>query len=172
VKIDATIAMEAKKQLLQHFLAALAYRTQKAVRGASDKFPEFRAAEKVRTPHELVHHMDSVLGYAATFFLGGSYRVPQLADFNDELERFHATLSDLSGLIAKESEWERITPEQLLQGPMSDAMTHAGQLAMLRRLASDPVPPENFIFAEVDVANLGPDQPEAAKPDEEWPERP
>jgi hypothetical protein len=164
--------MEAKKQLLQHFLAALAYRTQKALRGASDSFSSFRAGEKVRTPHELVCHMNSVLGYAATFFVGGAYRVPQLPDFNEEVDRFHATLNDLAGLVAKESAWERISPEQLLQGPLSDAMTHAGQLAMLRRLASDPVPPENFIFAEIDVANLSPDQPKPARPDEDWPERP
>jgi hypothetical protein len=51
-------------------------------------------------------------------------------------------------------------------------MTHAGQLAILRRLAGHPVPPENFIFAEINPANLGPDQPLPAQPDDDWPERP
>ena len=64
------------------------------------------------------------------------------------------------------------TPERLLQGPLADAMTHAGQLAMLRRLAGNPVAPENFVFAQVDASNLGPDQPMPARPDKEWPERP
>ena len=32
----------------------------------------------------------------------------------------------------------RISDEQFLQGPLADAMTHAGQLAMLRRLAGAP----------------------------------
>jgi hypothetical protein len=164
--------MESKRELLQHFLAALAYRTQKALRGASDSFSSFRAGEKVRTPHELVCHMNSVLGYAGTFLLGGSYRVPQLADFGEEVERFHTTLTNLARLIAEESAWERITPEQLLQGPLSDAMTHAGQLAMLRRLAADPVPPENFVFAEIDAANLSSDQSQPARPDKDWPEHP
>jgi len=50
-------------------------------------------------------------------------------------------------------------------------MTHVGQLAMLRRLAGHPVPPENFIYAEVDPANLSPQQPQPARPDAEWKER-
>src|ERR1700719_4568276 len=57
-----------ERKMLCHFLAALAYRTQKAVRGASPDFPRFRAAPAVRTPHELINHMTSVLGYATTFF--------------------------------------------------------------------------------------------------------
>ena len=164
--------MDEKRVLLLHFLAALAYRTQKALRGAPEGFASFRAAPKVRTPHELVSHMDSVLGYARTFFVGGSYRVPPLPQFSAEIERFHSTLADLARLVAQGSEWKGITPEQLLQGPLSDAMTHAGQLAMLRRLAGYPVPPENFVLAEIDPANLGPDQPQPARLDDDWPERP
>ncbi|MBL8113082.1 MAG: hypothetical protein JNK60_09375 [Acidobacteria bacterium] len=158
--------------LLKHFLAALAYRTQKALRGCGASYPSFRAAPDVRTPHELLNHMDSVLGYARTFFVGGTYRVPPLPEFEAEIRRFHETLADLSRLVGEEKDWKAITPRQLLQGPLSDAMTHAGQLALLRRLSGDPVPPENFIFAEVSDANLGPDQPLPAAPDPVWPERP
>ena len=164
--------MDDKRALLRHFLAALAYRTQKALRGAPAEFGSFRAGPRVRTPHELVCHMNSVLGYATTFFLGGSYHEPPLTHFGAEVHRFHATLGRLAHLIGETTDWGRISPEQLLQGPLSDAMTHAGQLAMLRRLAGHPVAPENFVFAEVDPANLGPDQPTPARPDEEWPERP
>ena len=64
------------------------------------------------------------------------------------------------------------TPARLLQGPFADAMTHAGQLALLRRLAGSPVPPENFIVANVDPTNLGPDQPSPVSPDRRWPEAP
>jgi hypothetical protein len=56
----------------------------------------------------------------------------------------------------------------MLQGPFSDAMTHAGQLAILRRLFGDPIPPENFIVADIDPQNLGPDQPDPVSPDKEW----
>src|SRR5260370_6237158 len=61
--------MGQKQTLLHHFLAALAYRTQKALRGAPAEFASFRAASKVRTPHELIRHMDDVLGYSRTFFI-------------------------------------------------------------------------------------------------------
>jgi len=59
----------------------------------------------------------------------------------------------------------------MLQGPFSDAMTHAGQLAMMRRLAGSPVAPENFIFAKITPENLSSDQPHPASPDKEWPEK-
>ncbi len=65
--------MEVKRKLLNHFLAALAYRTQKALRDAPVDFGSFRALEGVRTPAELVRHMTSVLGYARTHFTGGHY---------------------------------------------------------------------------------------------------
>lgn len=161
-----------RKALLRHFLAALAYRTQKALRGCSETFPSFRAAPQTRTPLELVRHMNSVLGYARTFFRGGAYRPDPLVDLESEVRRFHGTLADLARDIEGESGWKGITPERLLQGPLSDAMTHAGQIALLRRLAGDPIPPENFVFADISAANLTADQALPAAPDSEWPERP
>jgi len=163
--------MEDHGKLLRHFLAALAYRTQKALRGAPPEFSNFRAAPQVRTPHELVHHMDSVLGYACTFFIGGAYRPPEFPDFLSAVAHFHQTLENLARHV-EAAEFRNITPEILLQGPLSDAMTHAGQLAMLRRLYGSPVPPENFIFATISPANLGSDQPLPVAPDKDWPERP
>jgi len=150
--------MDDKQTLLHHFLAALAYRTQKALRNAPPDFGSFRAAPQVRTPHELIHHMDSVLGYSRTYFIGGAYRPPVLPDFQAAIAHFHATLTDVARHIEIGTQLHEISAEILLQGPFSDAMTHAGQLALLRRLAGSPVPPENFIFAEIDSANLGPDQ--------------
>jgi hypothetical protein len=156
------------RQLLRHFLAALAYRTQKALRGAPPGFAEFRAGTHVRTPHELLWHMTSVIGYARTMLRGDEFAPPRLPDFREEVVRFHATLAALRDDFADEALAARITDEQFLQGPLSDAMTHAGQLAMLRRLAGAPVPSENFIFATVTAANVGPNQPEPAAPDAWW----
>src|SRR3990172_8028886 len=152
--------MDTKRALLRHFLAALAYRTQKALRNAPPEFGSFRAADGVRTPAELVRHMTSVLGYARTFFIGGQYRPEPLPSFKDEIDRFHEMLAKLANdLEAGTPLLKEMTPERLLQGPFSDAMTHAGQLAMLRRLAGVPVPPENFVFAQIVADRLGPDQP-------------
>jgi hypothetical protein len=164
--------MDENRKLLTHFLAALAYRTQKALRAAPPDFATFRAAPKVRTPHELIQHMDSVLGYARTFFIGGRYRAPELPDFRTAVEHFHETLADVARHLESGTEFKNINAKQLLQGPFSDAMTHAGQLAMLRRLSGTPVPPENFVFAHISPLNLGPNQPLPAMPDKEWPERP
>ncbi len=163
--------MDNQRALLRHFLAALAYRTQKALRGAPPDFPEFRAPLLVRTPHELIRHMDDVLGYARTFFVGGRYRAPLLSDFAAAVAHFHETLADLARHLELGTEFQGITAEILLQGPFSDAMTHVGQLAMLRRLAGSPVPPENFVFAAIIPANLGLDQPLPVRPDKDWPER-
>lgn len=167
-----TKRMDPKRSLLHHFLAALAYRTQKALRDAPSEFASFRAAPKVRTPHELIRHMDDVLGYSGTFFVGGSYRAPVFSDFQAAVGHFHQTLTDAARHIELGTELRDATAEILLQGPFSDAMTHAGQLALLRRLAGNPVPPENFVFAEISSANLGPHQPPPARPDEVWPEKP
>jgi hypothetical protein len=158
--------------MLRHFLAALAYRTQKALRDAPATFETFDAGNRVRCPRELVRHMTSVLGYARTFFVGGTYDPVPLATLDDEVRRFHDMLAELDRLVSSPAPLRGITEAQLLQGPFSDAMTHAGQLAMLRRLAGSPVPPENFVVAAIDPANLGTAQPAPASPDAEWPEAP
>lgn len=156
------------RRLLQHFLAALAYRTQKALRGAPADFGDFRIAPTVRTPHELLRHMTGVIGYARTTMHGGRFAPPRLDSFADEVSRFHDTLAALHADFGNASLVATVSDEQFLQGPLSDAMTHAGQLAMLRRLVGSPVASEDFIKAAIDPANVGPDQPEPAAPDAWW----
>ena len=159
---------------MQHLLAALAYRTQKALRDAPESFAGFSAGRQTRSPVEILRHMTSVLGYARTLFVGGSYprRPDPLPTFAAEIERFHETLDALSRELEAGTPLRGVSEEQLLQGPLADVMTHIGQLALLRRLAGAPVPPENFLFADVRADRLGADQPRPARPDEEWPERP
>lgn len=159
---------EARATLLRHFLAALAYRTQVALRGADPAFADFRAGPSSRTPHELVWHMSGLMGYARTCYIGGSWRPDRLPDFQDEVLRFHALLEELAGHLDRGDQPRDTTLERLLQGPLADAMTHVGQLAMLRRLAGAPVPPENFMKADVRPENLGPDQPPPAAPKPGW----
>ena len=48
--------------------------------------------------------------------------------------------------------------EKLFQGPIADALTHVGQLCMLRRLAGSPVRGENYSVAEVHACRVGPVQ--------------
>lgn len=154
--------------MLQHCLAALAYRTQKALRDAPPAYARFRAGDHVRTPHELVWHMTSVIGYARTMLRGGEFRPDILPTFEAEVERFHATLAALHRDLGDDSLAATITDEQFLQGPLADAMTHAGQLALLRRLSGTPVPAENFIFASIRTDDVSANQSPPAAPDAWW----
>ena len=112
--------------------------------------------------------MTGLLGYARTFFVGGVWRPEKLPSFQAEVFRFHEVLEDLGNLLEQETPRDEVSWEKLLQGPLSDAMTHVGQLAMLRRLAGSPIPPENFIRAGIRATNLGPNQPPPSAPDPGW----
>jgi hypothetical protein len=160
--------MTESRRLLQHFLAALAYRTQKAVRDAPTNYAEFRASPTARTPYELLWHMTGLMGYARTMFHGGDFEPPRLPSLSEELDRFHGTLEALRDDFANDRLTARIRDEQFLQGPLADAMTHVGQLAFLRRLYGDPVPSENFIFATVTADNLTPRQAPPNRSDTDW----
>jgi len=159
------------RELLRHFLAAIAYRTQKALRGAPAHYATYSAGNRARTPIELVRHMTSLMGYVRTFFKGGSYRPEPLPTFKDEVARFHTMLQEVGELLASGAPCS-LSTEQLLQGPLADTMTHVGQLAMLRRLADSPVAPENFVYADIRADRLDANQPPPARPDTNWPEAP
>ncbi len=165
--------MDEKRELLRHFLGALAYRAQKALRGAPLEFSTFSVAEGVRTPIQLVRHMTSVLGYARTFFVAGQYWPDPLPSLEEEAARFHEMLGDLAQHLQGGTPLlQGMSAERLLQGPFADAMAHAGQLAILRRLAGAPVAPENFIVADIRADRCGPLQPDPVSPDQRWPEAP
>jgi hypothetical protein len=161
-----------EREMLQHFLGSIAYHTQKAIRGAPSTYWAYSAGNQVRTPEELLRHMTSVMGYARTFFIGGKYWPEPLPTIEAEIERFHLILQDVSRLLENDTPLQAITEIQLLQGPFSDVMTHIGQLSILRRLSGSPVPPENFIFAEISGKRLDRDQADPRLPDTDWPERP
>jgi hypothetical protein len=160
--------MTESRRLLQHFLAALAYRTQKALREAPAAFGEFSAGTHVRTPHELLWHMTGVIGYARTMLHGRSFVPARLPTFADEITRFHELLAALHADFGDDALTARITDEQFLHGPLADTMTHVGQLALLRRLAGSPVPSEDFIEATIDTSNVSERQAPPAAPDEWW----
>ena len=141
-----------RRPLVRHFLAALAYRTDKALHEAPEGFGEFLAAPGTRTPAELVRHMTGVLGAARAASIGRREPLDPLPTLEAEAGRFRERLDALSRDLASEAELsEETSMEQLLQGPLADAMTHAGQLAMLRRLAGSPIAAENFMRADIRI---------------------
>jgi hypothetical protein len=154
--MDAMDAMDAKREMLMHTLATLAYRTAKAVERAPARYPDFEAGEGSRTPLQILHHMADLLRQTRSLFVPGE-PIPDPPPGN----RWQDAVDDLRDAIRvlaleiPESEIRvrmdgvEVTPEQILQGPLSDAITHAGQLAYLRRLAGSPIPSENFMRADV-----------------------
>jgi len=166
------MANNPERQIFRHYLASIAYHMQKAIRGAPTNFWTFSPGNQVRTAEALLRHMTGVLGYARTFFIGGVYRPEVLPSIPAEVDRFHLMLEELSKLLDSNSQLREINELQLLQGPLSDVMTHIGQLSLLRRLCGSPVPPEDFIYADISATNLGKDQSEPRRPDSDWPERP
>jgi hypothetical protein len=160
--------MTEQRKLLCHFLAALAYRTQKTLQDAPANFGSFRAADGVRTPAELISHMTVVLGYACTCFAGGHFKPAPLQTLEDEVARLRGILRELARYLESDAALvQGMSFERLLQGPFSDAMTHAGQLAMLRRFAGSPVVQESFIDADISAARLGSDQARSGASDEQ-----
>ncbi len=75
-----------------------------------------------------------------------------------EVARFFAALKAFDEFLAS-GKTLQAPMERLFQGPIADALTHVGQLAMLRRLAGSPAKGENYFVAEISAGCVGPDQP-------------
>ncbi len=163
--INEAITKMRKINPIRQFLASIAYHATKAIRDAPDNYPEFEVGMDVRTPLRLLHHITGVLIYADSFYSHyDTTRLP-LKKWSEDVEQFYKSLSNLDNSL-KTRRPHGATELQLLQGPLSDAMAHTGQLLMLRRLACSPVPSENFIYADIRAGNVGPDQPDPVAPDE------
>ena len=160
--------MDPERRLLKHFLATLSYRTHKALDDAPSDFSIFKPIPGVRSPQQLVCHMSNVLWYALNRFGREDSHLEPLSTLDAEVVRFHEIMEELAEQIESGTPFAETTPDKLLQGPLADAMTHAGQLAMLRRLAGSPIPPENFHEAAISTDNLSADQPPPNSPDQTW----
>jgi hypothetical protein len=145
-------------QLLRHTLATLAYRGGKAVRGAPLTFAAFRASQTTRTPGQILAHIGDLLDWALSLAQGQEkWRDSPALPWEKEIERFFAGLEKLENYLASGAELHA-TAEKLFQAPIADALTHVGQIAMLRRLAGAPVRGENYFVAEITAGRVGPKQ--------------
>jgi hypothetical protein len=150
-----------KRELLRHALATLAYRGGKAVRNASEGFAVFQANESVRAPGQILAHIGDLMDWGLSMANGKrEWHDSKPLPWEKEVERFFAALKKFDDFLAS-SEPMQAPPEKLFQGPIADALTHVGQIAILRRLAGDPVKGENYYKAEIVVGRVGTDQ---AKP--------
>ena len=151
-------AAEAQKQLLRHTLATLAYRGGKTLRGAPEGFSRFRASETTRTPDQVLAHIGDLLDWALSISQGKQeWRNSQPQSWEQDSQRFFAALAAFDAYLAS-GEPLGAPVEKLFQGPIADALTHVGQIALLRRMANAPVRAENYFRAEIVAGRVGPDQ--------------
>jgi len=144
--------------LLRHTLATLAYRSAKALRGAPPEFASYRADATSRTPAEILAHMGDLFDWALSIANGKQAwhdSVPLAWD--QEAARYFAALEAFDRRIA-EGPME-VSAEKLFQGPVADALTHTGQLAMLRRMAGCAFRGENYFVADIALGRWGMEQP-------------
>ncbi len=147
-----------KWEMLRHTVATLAYRGGKALRGAPAAFAQFRLAETTRTPGEILAHVGDLLDWALALAQGKpDWKDSPPLEWEAVMRRFFDALEELDRYLISSSALH-CTPEQLFQGPVADALTHIGQIAMLRRLAKSPIRGENYFRAQIQAGRVGQDQ--------------
>jgi hypothetical protein len=153
--------MDSSRQLLRHTLATLAYRAAKPLGDAPESFCKFRPAEGARTAVEIVAHMGDLFDWALSSAQGQErWRSSEPQPWREETARFFAALAAFDAYLASDAPLHA-TAERLFQAPIADALTHVGQIALMRRLAAAPVRPENYSVAQITVGVVGAEQPAA-----------
>jgi hypothetical protein len=149
---------DSKREMLRHTVATLAYRGGKAVRGAPATFAAFKASETTRTPGAILAHIGDLLDWALTMAKGAeAWHDSPSQEWEPEVARFHACLSRFDDYLAS-AEPLACSLERLFQGPIADALTHVGQIAMLRRMAGAAIRGENYSKAQIEKGRVGAEQ--------------
>jgi hypothetical protein len=150
-----------KRDFLRHTLATLAYRGGKAVRQAPAEFADFQGAG--RRPAQILAHVGDLLDWSLSMAQGKPKFVPsQPLTWEKEMARFFSALQSFDDYLAS-AEPVQAPIEKLFQGPIADALTHVGQIAMLRRMAGAPISGENYFVADIAIGRVGAEQAAAKK---------
>jgi hypothetical protein len=154
--------MDEKRELLRHTLATVAYRAARALDGAPEDFGDFAGAG--RKPVEILAHMGDLFDWALSAVEGQQrWHNSTPLPWAEEQARFFATLRAFDDALAAD-EPIHAPVDRLMQGPVADALTHVGQLAMIRRLAGSATRGENFYIAAIAVGRVEAEQPEPIQP--------
>jgi hypothetical protein len=150
--------MTDSRTFLRHALATIAYRGAKAVRNAGPNFAEYGLAETSRTPAKILAHIGDLMEWALAMSEGRHEWKDSLPlAWEKECERFFTALKKVDDYLASEKPLQ-VPMEKLFQGPIADALTHVGQIAMLRRMAGVPMKGENYFAADITIGRVGADQ--------------
>jgi hypothetical protein len=153
-----SISPDPARQLLRHSVATVAYRGAKALRGSPESFASFKIGDNARTPAKILAHLGDLFDWALSMGQGEmTWRDSEPLPWQAEADRFFSTLKKFDDFLAS-SESLKAPIEKLFQGPVADALTHIGQIAMLRRLAGCPIKGENYFKAEIAAGRVGAEQ--------------
>jgi hypothetical protein len=151
-------ASDPARQLLRHTVATVAYRGAKALRGAPESFANFKSGDSSRTSAKILAHLGDLFDWALSMAQGEmTWRDSEPLPWKAEADRFFASLKKFDDFLAS-TENLKAPIEKLFQGPVADAITHVGQIAMLRRLAGCPIKGENYFKAEIAAGRVGAEQ--------------
>ncbi len=143
---------------LRHAVATLAYRAAKVLRDAPPEFSSFRAAEGSRSAGEILAHMGDLFDWALSQAQGEQrWRNSKVRPWSEDVARFFSALKAFDEHLASDATLHT-PPEKMFQGAVTDALTHTGQIAMLRRLAGARVRGENYYVAKIEAGRVGDDQ--------------
>ena len=158
----ASSSIDNARTLLRHIVATLSYRAAKVLRDAPPEFGGMAFGTSTRRPVLIVAHLADLMSWAHRLALGEySWKAEGGDDWNTEVARFFAGLAALDRALGSDDSLRGPAEnqvEKLIQGPLADALTHVGQLAMLRGMAGAPIRPESYARAEIVVGRVGPDQ--------------
>jgi hypothetical protein len=147
------------RAFLRHTLATIAYRAAKVERFAPPGFGNFQLGKAARTPVEIVAHMADLFDWGLRMAQGKPDWVQSKPKaWRTEVARFHASLLELDRYLASDAPLGT-TAEELFQGPISDTLTHIGQIAITRRQDDSPVRSEVYARADIASGRVGAEQP-------------
>ena len=150
--------MDPTRQLLRHTAATLAYRGSKTLRNVPGTFGQFSNGVQGRTPGEILAHIGDLLDWALSIAKGKQeWHNSTPLPWDQETQRFFGALEAFDVFLASDSPLQAAA-EKLFQGPIADALTHVGQIALLRRLAGFPVRAENYYVADITTGRVGSNQ--------------
>ncbi len=143
------MTLDSKREVLRHLVATVAYRGGLAVTDAPEGFARFRAHETTRTPGEILAHIGDLLEGSLQLVKGNFVHIASMPlPWQEEVARFFSAVKELDAYLASDGPLA-FPVEKLVQGPVGDALTHVGQIVMLRRMAGSPIRVEGYFTAEI-----------------------
>ena len=143
------MSTDLKRDVLRHMVATVAYRGGIAVKDSPQGFATFRAFETTRTPGELLAHIGDLLEGSLHLLKGNMVQLQSAPlPWQEETARFFSAVRELDAYLASEAPLA-FPVEKFVQGPIGDALTHVGQIVMLRRMAGIPIRPASYFTAAI-----------------------